>query len=128
MHGGAGPRAGRDYSVTESHLAELAEIARDQALAGETALTLVENAVRAMEASGLYVAGRGSAPNSAGYVELDASIMDGATREAGAVACIRDVVYPISVARCVMEKTPHVLLAGDGAVARDDDASPSVGV
>ncbi|MDJ0758590.1 MAG: isoaspartyl peptidase/L-asparaginase [Woeseiaceae bacterium] len=117
LHGGAGPRAGRDYSETEQHLSVLAEAARKQALAGRSALDIVESAVNAMEASGLYVAGRGSAPNSAGYVELDASIMNGASREAGAVACLRDVVYPITVARGVMEQTDHVMLAGTGARA-----------
>ncbi len=85
--------------------------------AGTSALDIVEYAVAEMESSGLYVAGRGSAPNTAGYVELDASIMNGATREAGSVAAIVGVVNPVSVARCVMQETPHVMLSGNGALA-----------
>jgi isoaspartyl peptidase/L-asparaginase-like protein (Ntn-hydrolase superfamily) len=85
--------------------------------AGTSAIDIVEVAVAEMESSGLYVAGRGSAPNTAGYVELDASIMDGATREAGSVAAIVGVVNPVSVARRVMQETPHVMLAGKGALA-----------
>jgi isoaspartyl peptidase/L-asparaginase-like protein (Ntn-hydrolase superfamily) len=84
---------------------------------GTSALDIVEYAVVEMESSGLYVAGRGSAPNTAGYVELDASIMNGATREAGAVAAIVGAANPISVARRVMQETPHVMLAGRGALA-----------
>jgi isoaspartyl peptidase/L-asparaginase-like protein (Ntn-hydrolase superfamily) len=117
LHGGAGPVAGRDYSATEKHLGELAAGCRERLEAGQSSLDVVEFAVSEMETSGLYVAGRGSAPNSAGYVELDASIMSGPTRAAGAVAGLRDVVSPVAVARAVMEKTPHVLLAGTGALA-----------
>ncbi len=117
LHGGAGPVAGRDYSATEAHLLELAGACRHKLDRGGTALNVVEFAVAELEACGLYVAGRGSAPNSAGYVELDASIMDGASRAAGAVAALRDFVSPVGVARAVMEKTPHVLLASTGAGA-----------
>jgi len=83
--------------------------------AGARALDVVEYAVAELESSGMYVAGRGSAPNTAGYVELDASIMDGQTREAGAVAAVVGVVNPIRAARRVMEDTPHVMLVSKGA-------------
>jgi len=116
LHGGAGAVAGRDYADTENHLLKLANACRDRLVKGGSALDVVEFAVTELESSGLYVAGRGSAPNSAGYIELDASIMDGASREAGAVAAIRDFENPVSVARGVMEKTPHVMLAATGAV------------
>ncbi|MDJ0813338.1 MAG: isoaspartyl peptidase/L-asparaginase [Woeseiaceae bacterium] len=117
MHGGAGPVAGRDYSVVEKHLAELAAEGEARLQAGTSALDVVEFTVAEMESCGMYVAGKGSAPNTAGYVELDASIMDGASREAGAVAAIVGVVNPISVARGVLRATPHVMLAGQGALA-----------
>jgi L-asparaginase / beta-aspartyl-peptidase len=117
LHGGAGAVAGRDYAIVEEHLRGLLETCRTWLQQATPALDVVELAVAEMEASGLYVAGRGSAPNTAGYVELDASIMDGATRAAGAVAAICDVVNPVRVARRVMEATPHVMLAGAGAFA-----------
>lgn len=117
LHGGAGPVAGRNYDSVEEHLRELALTCERMLADGCPALDLVEHAVEELEACGLYVAGRGSAPNTAGYVELDASIMHGPTRAAGGVAVIRDFVSPIRVARGVMEKTSHVLLAGNGAVA-----------
>ena len=122
LHGGAGAVAGKDYAETEKHLFALASACREQMIRGTSALDVVEYAVNELETCGLYVAGRGSAPNSAGHVELDASIMDGATRDAGAVAALQDFVSPIKVARGVMEKTPHVMLAGTGAVAFARDA------
>ena len=117
LHGGAGPVAGRNYDSVERHLEELALECEAMLADGRSALDTVEVAIAELEASGLYVAGRGSAPNTAGYVELDASIMDGRTRMAGGVAVIRGFISPIRVARGVMEKTPHVLLAGAGAAA-----------
>lgn len=116
LHGGAGAVAGRDYAVTEKHLGELAVECEAWLSEGRSSLDVVEHATNELETCGLYVAGRGSAPNSAGHMELDASIMDGKTREAGAVAAIRDIVSPVQVARGVMDKTSHVMLAGSGAL------------
>ena len=116
LHGGAGPVPGRDYAVTEAHLKGLAETCESMLAGASSALDVVEFAVAEMESCGLYVAGKGSAPNSAGFVELDASIMHGPSREAGAVAAVIDIVNPVRVARGVMEKTSHVMLAGSGAL------------
>ncbi len=122
LHGGAGAVAGRDYAEVEDHLRELTAACEALLADGRSALDVVEIAVSDLESCGLYVAGRGSAPNTAGYVTLDASIMHGPSREAGAVAALPDFVSPIQIARGVMEKTPHVLLVGKGAqrFARDN--------
>lgn len=117
LHGGAGPVAGRDYGAVETHMRDLAADCQRRLADGAVAVDVVEHAVAELESSGLYVAGRGSAPNAAGYVEQDASIMDGATRMAGAVAAIVGVIHPVTVARQVMEHTPHVMLVGKGARA-----------
>ena len=117
LHGGAGAVTGRDYDSVEKHLRALTGECQAMLSAGRTSLDVVEYAVREMEQSGMYVAGRGSAANSAGYVELDASIMHGPSRDAGAVAALPGFESPIQIARGVMEKTPHVLLAGAGAKA-----------
>lgn len=115
LHGGAGVIPGRDYREATEHLRDLAARMSAKLADGLAAVDAVEIAVVEMEASGLYVAGRGSAPNAKGLVEMDASIMDGARHKAGAVCAIRDAASPIAVARRVMEATPHVLLAGQGA-------------
>ena len=117
LHGGAGAVAGRNYDSVEEHVLKLTKECEVLLANGGNALDVVESAVAELERSGMYVAGRGSARNTAGYVELDASIMHGPSREAGAVAALPGFESPIQIARGVMEKTPHVLLAGSGAQA-----------
>ncbi len=117
LHGGAGAIAERVYRQEEEHMAGLLEEGAAMLARGESALDVVTAMAEALEASGLHQAGKGSAPNSDGDVELDASVMDGATRAAGAVAALRGFLSPIRVARGVMEKTNHVLLTSEGADA-----------
>jgi L-asparaginase / beta-aspartyl-peptidase len=82
---------------------------------GGSSLDAVEQVVRHLEDDPLFNAGRGAVLNERGEHELDASIMDGRDLACGAVASVRTVQNPISLARKVMAETPHVLLAGDGA-------------
>lgn len=117
IHGGAGARPEIDYTRQREHMAALAASGRIMLADGGKALDVVTEMVMELEVSGLYVAGRGAFCGSDGHAELDASIMDGRECGAGAVAAIRDVRSPVRVARCVMERTPHVMLAGEGARA-----------
>jgi len=85
-------------------------------LAGKSALDAIEESIKIVEDNtDDWTVGSGGLPNLLGEVELDASIMDGTTLRAGAVASIKNYKNPISVARKIMEKTPHVLLVGEGA-------------
>lgn len=85
--------------------------------AGGAALDAVEAAVRSLEDFPLFNAGRGAVFNHEGSHELDAAIMDGRTLGCGAVAGISGIRNPVALARAVMEKSEHVLLAGQAAVA-----------
>jgi L-asparaginase len=80
------------------------------------ALDVVEQGIRPVELDPqVRSVGVGGWPNLLGQMELDASIMDGATLQVGAVGALRGFLYPISVARMVMEELPHVFLVGEGA-------------
>jgi len=82
---------------------------------GGAALDAVEASVRLLEDDPCFNAGRGSVLTSEGHVELDAAIMDGRTRRAGAVAGLRTARAPVTLARRLMEQGPHVFLSGSGA-------------
>lgn len=120
IHGGAGVirREAMSPELEAEYRARLAEALRAGYAVlegGGPALDAVVAAVRVMEESPLFNAGKGAVLNADGICELDASIMDGATLKAGAVAGLRRVRSPILLARDVMEKSPHVFLIGEGA-------------
>jgi len=83
---------------------------------GGSALDAVEQVVRSLENNHLFNAGRGSALNNKGKVEMDASIMDGSKMTAGAVSIVTNVKNPITLARHIMEKTNHVMISGKAAL------------
>ena len=117
LHGGAGAKKDHDYSDVIRHMRDLIERGRERLRADATALDVAMETVGELELSGLYIAGRGASPNLAGAYELDACVMDGSSGQAGAVAALQGFVSPVNVARAVMDRTPHVMLAGEGAAA-----------
>jgi L-asparaginase / beta-aspartyl-peptidase len=120
IHGGAGTIS-RDNMTPELeaqyHAAlERALRAGHRILAdGGTSLDAVEAAVRILEDEPLFNAGRGAVFTSEGRNELDAAIMDGRTLQAGAIAGVTRVRNPITLARLVMERSPHVMMIREGA-------------
>src|ERR1700754_640540 len=122
IHGGAGTivRA----SLTAEAEAQYHHVLRDVLLAGQrvladggSALDAVTEAVRLLEDCPLFNAGHGAVLTAAGTHELDASIMDGRTLDAGAVCCVRRVRNPVLAARRVLERSEHVLFTAEGAEA-----------
>lgn len=111
IHGGAGPRAPRDEGPYRE--AMLAALEAGWAALASSPLDAVQAAVEVLEDAPHFNAGRGSVLTAAGAVEMDAAIASAAG--AGAVACVTRVRHPVRLARAVMERTPHVLVAGRGA-------------
>jgi L-asparaginase / beta-aspartyl-peptidase len=122
LHGGAGviERARVTPEKEAAYRASLEQAALAGAKVldrGGSSLDAVEAAIRFFEDDPLFNAGRGAVFTAEGKNELDASIMDGATLKAGAVAGVTRTRHPISLARAVMEQSPHVMLIGPGADA-----------
>ena len=119
IHGGAGTISETmPDSVKEkysSSLGKALQIGKDILTNGGTSLDAVEKVLRYFEEDPKFNAGIGAVYTSAGTHELDASIMDGRDLSCGAVAGVEHIAHPISLARLVMEKSPHVLLAYPGA-------------
>jgi beta-aspartyl-peptidase (threonine type) len=115
VHGGAGEfDAETDPAPYIAGCSNAARVGHAVLLAGGRAIDAVVAAVVALEDDPLFNAGLGSALNLRGEVEMDAALMCGEDGSAGAVACLKDVKNPIALARLVMERTPHVLMAGEG--------------
>jgi len=121
VHGGAGVIAKEvtpeKEKAVRAELRKALESGYAVLKSGGSSLDAVTATIVPLEDSPLFNAGKGAVFNHDGRNELDASIMDGATLRAGSVANVHKVKNPIRLARAVMEKSPHVMLAGDGAEA-----------
>ncbi|AGC42556.1 asparaginase family protein [Myxococcus stipitatus DSM 14675] len=120
IHGGAGVISRENLSAereaeVRAALQQALQAGHAVLAQGGSSLDAVTAAVRILEDSPHFNAGKGAVFNHDGINELDAAIMDGATRSAGAVAGLRRVKNPIELARRVMEKSPHVMMMGEGA-------------
>jgi L-asparaginase / beta-aspartyl-peptidase len=122
IHGGAGTLSrehmtGQQETGYRSKLDEALSAGEEILKNGGSSLQAVRAAIMVMEDSPLFNAGKGAVFTNQKRVELDASVMDGRTLNAGAVAGVTDIKNPVLGAIAVMEDSPHVMLAGDGASA-----------
>lgn len=121
IHGGAGTilRASMSEKLEKEYKNAL-ELAIDSAhailVSGGTSIDAVQNAVKSLEDNPLFNAGKGAVFNHNGENEMDACIMEGKFLKAGAVAGVRNIKNPISLARLVMDESAHVFLANEGAI------------
>ncbi|MDA9038070.1 isoaspartyl peptidase/L-asparaginase, partial [Flavobacteriaceae bacterium] len=120
IHGGAGtilkknmtPEREAEYRAV---LVEAIQVGHQILKAGGSSQEAVEKTIHVMEDSPLFNSGKGAVLNAEGTIELDASFMNGADLNAGAISGVRTVKHPISAAIKVMENSPHVMLSGKGA-------------
>ena len=120
VHGGAGVIERKDLSAEQERayreaMRKVTESGAKLLAAGKPALDVIEATIGMMEDDPLFNAGRGAVFTAQGRNELDAAIMDGKTLKAGSVAGVTRTRHPISLARRVMERSPHVMLVGAGA-------------
>ncbi len=119
IHGGAGniTSSNIDEAAARQALTAALDVGWRVLESGGAALDGVQAAVACLEDSGCFSAGKGATQDTEGTVSLDAAVMDGATRNAGAIAAVPWLKNPIAAARLVYEHTPHVLLVAQGAEA-----------
>lgn len=122
IHGGAGAISRQQMSAQKEHeyvtaLSDIVESVQKMLESGASALDAVTEAVRQLEECPLFNAGIGSVFTAAENHELDACVMDGNSLQAGAVAGVKHLRNPVLAARLVLEKSPHVMMIGEGAEA-----------
>jgi L-asparaginase / beta-aspartyl-peptidase len=116
VHGGAGRIIENNIEAGKEGCHQAALAGWRVLVGGGSALDAVQAAVENLENNPLYNAGTGATLNAAGEIQMDASIMEGSTLAAGAVAAIHNVRNPIRLARKVLDSSPYVLLVGEGAL------------
>src|SRR5829696_7249245 len=122
VHGGAG--AWRRDNDEEVRIALREALTAGGAILDRRgrAVDAVQAAVEVLEDSPYFNSGRGAVETSDGTVELDAAIMDGTGRRAGACAAVKGIRHPVALARTILDGTPHVLLVAEGAERVADEA------
>src|SRR6056297_274349 len=127
IHGGAGVKPSADLTAKQEAayhraLSDVLAAGEKVLAAGGTAIDAFTAAVIALENDPLFNAGRGAVFTRDGKHEMDAAILDGQNRDAGAVAGVAGIRNPVRLARAVMERTDHVMMIGRGAMTIAQDA------
>jgi len=116
VHGGAWATPEGELEAHRIGVHRASMIGFEILLTGGSALDAVQKVVEFLESDSTFNAGRGSVLNARGEVELDAAIMEGSELKAGSVACVSRILHPVALAREILERSPHVMLSGEGAL------------